>query len=242
MKKFFSTLLVLALMFSMAFAVVGCNDDKTDENVKEEKNEATEEKATEEPTPEVTEEPTPEVTPEPTPEPTPTPKPTPKPTKIDITAEQLNNYYVAYNKTKGNEKESYVEVGFSNLTLKSKDGGTSFSIGNSSTFTKKGSVAVETEAIFNAHIAYDLEKLEKQGTATVAGKICTVYYYENGLNKIKMYVDETFGSTGICLKYEDLGNDAFTVEVTELEFGVINKEPGYEFATFLSKQATPAAN
>jgi len=55
-----------------------------------------------------------------------------------------------------------------------------------------------------------------------------------------MYVDETFGTTGICLKYEAVGYAPQVIEVTELKFGVINNEEGYEFATFQSKQATPA--
>ena len=185
-----------------------------------------------------------------------TPRPTPKPQIVDITAEQLNNYYVAYSVTKtdatvmvqdenGNyvpktEAANYVEVGFSNLVLESKDGGETFAIGGSQCFNSTADITQYPKTIFNVHMNYEKAELENKGTETVAGKECTHYYYKNGLLEAHMYVDETFGTTGICLKYEAVGYAPQVIEVTELKFGVINNEEGYEFATFQSKQATPA--
>ncbi len=184
-----------------------------------------------------------------------TPKPELAATVVDISAEQLNNYYVAYTVVKsdatqmeqdenGNyvpktENLSFVEVGFSNLALKSNDGGTSFTIGNTQCFNSTADITQHPESIFSVHMNYKEDQLENKGTATVAGKECTIFYYKNGLMERTMYVDKSFGSTGMCLKYEETGLTTQTIEITELKFGVINTEPGYEFVNFQSKQATP---
>ncbi len=183
-----------------------------------------------------------------------TPKPTPRPTIVSIDADKLNNYYVAYTVTKQGEKvpedngyyikaskvTNYVEIGYSSVVLFSSDGGNSYSVGASQCFTSTESIQSNPKSIFSVHLNYEKSQLQKKGTATVAGTDCTVYYYKEGLVEILMYVDESFDSTGICLKYESIGYNPQTIEVTEIKFGVINSTPGYDFITFHSKVATPA--
>lgn len=182
-----------------------------------------------------------------------TPRPTPKPTTVDISAEQLNNYYVAYTVTKAGElvldennqyvekkdATNYVEVGYSSVVLVSEDGGASFKVGSTQCFNSTADITTQPKSIFSVHMNYDKAELENKGTETVAGKECTHYYFKNGLMEVHMYVDETFGTSGICLKYEAVGYMPQTIEVTDLKFDVVNVEEGYEFVTFQSKVATP---
>ncbi len=182
-----------------------------------------------------------------------TPRPTPKANTVDINAEQMNNYYVAYTVTKPGEMvldennqyvekkdaTNYVEVGYSSVVLNSEDGGESFSVGSSQCFSSTSAIENQPKSVFSVHMNYAKDQLENKGTETVAGKECTVYYFKSGPMEINMYVDESFGSTGICLKYVVTGYMPQTIEVTELSFGVINTE-GYEFVNFQSKVATPA--
>ncbi len=187
-------------------------------------------------------------------EPTPAARVTPKLNVIDISAEQMNNYYVAYTVTKAGEMiqdengnyvekkdaTGYVEVGYSSVVLTSKDGGESFTLGSAQCFQNIGAIETTPQSVFNIHLNYEKSELENKGKETVAGKECTHYYYKNGLMQYNMYVDETFGSTGICLKFVAEGYNPQTIEVTELKFGCINNEDGYKFADFQAKVATPA--
>lgn len=182
-----------------------------------------------------------------------TPRPIPKLYIVDISPEQSSNYYVAYTVTKSGEMvqdengnyvekkdaTSMVEVGYSGLVLESADGGQSYKLGTTQCFNSTSSIETQPKSVFSVHMNYDKAQLENKGTATVAGKECTHYYYKNGLMEINMYVDETFGTTGMCLKYEAVGYMPQTIEITELKFGVVNSEPGYEFVNFQSKVATP---
>ena len=186
--------------------------------------------------------------------PTLTPRPTPKLTTVDISAEQLNNYYVSYTvKKAGNlvldengqyvektDASNFVEVGYSNVALESKDGGESFNVSSTQCFNSTADITTQPRSIFSVHMNYEKDELENKGTETVAGRECTHYYFKNGLMVVNMYVDETFGSTGICLKYVAEGYMPQTIEVTDLKFGVVNVEEGYEFDNFQSKVATPA--
>ncbi len=183
-----------------------------------------------------------------------TPRPTPKPTTVDISAEQLNNYYVAYTVTKAGElvldengqyvekkdATTFVEVGYSSVVLVSEDGGESFQVGSTQCFNSAADITTQPKSVFSVHMNYEKSELENKGTETVAGKECTHYYYKNGLMEVHMYVDDTFGTSGICLKYEAVGYMPQTIEVTELKFDVVSVEEGYEFANFQSKVATPA--
>ena len=182
-----------------------------------------------------------------------TPRPTAKNYTVDISAEQLNNYYVAYTVTKAGElvldennqyvekkdATNYVEVGYSSVVLVSEDGGASFKVGSTQCFNSTADITTQPKSIFSVHMNYDKAELENKGTETVAGKECTHYYFKNGLMEVHMYVDETFGTSGICLKYEAVGYMPQTIEVTDLKFDVVNVEEGYEFVTFQSKVATP---
>ena len=183
-----------------------------------------------------------------------TPRPTPKPTTVDISAEQLNNYYVAYTVTKAGElvldengqyvekkdATTFVEVGYSSVVLVSDDGGESFQVGSTQCFNSAADITTQPKSVFSVHMNYEKSELENKGTETVAGKECTHYYYKNGLMEVHMYVDETFGASGICLKYEAVGYMPQTIEVTDLKFDVVNVEEGYKFVNFQSKVATPA--
>lgn len=183
-----------------------------------------------------------------------TPRPTPKPTTVDISAEQLNNYYVAYTVTKAGElvldengqyvekkdATTFVEVGYSSVVLVSEDGGESFQVGSTQCFNSTSDITTQPKSVFSVHMNYEKSELENKGTETVAGKECTHYYYKNGLMEVHMYVDDTFGTSGICLKYEAVGYMPQTIEVTDLKFDVVNVEEGYEFVNFQSKVATPA--
>lgn len=185
---------------------------------------------------------------------TPKPRVTPKINVVDISAEQMNNYYVAYTVTKAGEMiqdengnyvektdaTNYVEIGYSSVVLSSKDGGTSFTLGSSQCFQNTGAIETTPQSVFNVHMNYEKSELENKGKVTVAGKECTHYYFKNGLMQYNMYVDESFGSTGICLKFVAEGYNPQTIEVTELKFGCINTDAGYEFVNFQSKVATPA--
>ncbi len=187
--------------------------------------------------------------------PTATPRPTAKTYTVDITVAQLNNYYVAYKLEKGTtdmeldengnyvektEAKDYIEVGYENQVLVSSDGGVNFSVAAQPCFNSTADIGSSPMSVFNVHLNYEDGQLEKKGTETVAGRECTIYSFKNGPMEINMYVDETFGSTGICLKYVAKGPLApQTIEVTELKFGAIDSEPGYEFTTFMSKVPTP---
>ena len=183
-----------------------------------------------------------------------TPRPTPKSKVVDISAEQMNNYYVAYTVTKAGEMiqdeagnwiekkdaTSYVEVGYSSVVLNSEDGGESFTVGSAQCFQSVSGIENQPKSVFSVHMNYEKDQLEKKGTETVAGKECTIYYFKSGPMEINMYVDESFGTTCMCLKYVVTGYMPQTIEVTELKFGAINAEDGYEFVNFQSKVATPA--
>ncbi len=212
-------LLVLALVAIMALSVVACNGDEDEEGGN-----------------------------------APAERPTPKVNVVDVSAEQLNNYYVAYTVTKAGEMiqdaegnyvektdaTNYVEIGYSSVVLSSKDGGTSFTLGSMQCFQNTGAIETTPQGIFGIHLNYEKSELENKGKETVAGKECTHYYFKNGLMQYNMYVDESFGSTGICLKFVAEGYNPQTIEVTELKFGCINSEEGYNFVDFQSKVATPA--
>ena len=186
-----------------------------------------------------------------------TPRPTPKLYTVDISAEELNNYYVAYTVTKSGEMvqdesgnyvekkdaTNFVEIGYSSIVLSSENGGETFVAGSTQCFNSTADISTQPKSLFSVHMNYEDAKkegkLENKGTETVAGKDCTHYYYKNGLMEVHMYVDESFGSTGMCLKYEAVGYMPQTIEVTELKFGVINTEEGYEFVNYQTKVATP---
>ncbi len=169
---------------------------------------------------------------------TPTPKPTPKVLVCDVDNDQLMNYYVKYTVTENDKTTEFVEVGYSNIILKSEDGGESFRIAalGQACFTLTD--ADIDASFFSAHLRYDKDQFENQGTENVAGKDCTHYFFKNGLFKYHIYVDETFNTTGMTLKFVDEKTDhtgaikAKTIEVKEIKFDVINKEAGYNFTDF----------
>lgn len=177
-----------------------------------------------------------------------TPRPTPKPNVVDISAEQLNNYYVAYTVTKAGEMildennnyvektdaTNYVEMGYSGTVVTSNDGGETFSVGSGQCFQSIASIEKQPRSIFSIHMNYEKDQLENKGTETVAGKQCTIYYFKSGPMEINMYVDESFGTTGMCLKYVVTGYMPQTIEVTDIKFGDISEED------FMAKLPTPA--
>lgn len=212
-------LLVLALVAIMALSVVACGGNEDDDEGNN-----------------------------------PAERPTPKINVVDVSAEQMNNYYVAYTVTKAGEMvqdengnyvektdaTSYIEIGYSSVVLSSKDGGTSYALGSTQCFQNTGAIETTPQSVFGVHLNYEKSELENKGKETVAGKECTHYYFKNGLMQYNMYVDESFGTTGICLKFVAEGYNPQTIEVTELKFGCINTEEGYSFVDFQSKVATPA--
>lgn len=169
---------------------------------------------------------------------TPTPKPTPALLVCDVTDDQLMNYYVKYTVTENNETKECVEVGYSNIVLKSEDGGESFKVFSLDQACFTLSNADVDASFFSAHLRYEKDQFENKGTENVAGKDCTHYFFKNGLFKYHLYVDENFNTTGITLKFVDEKTDfegnptPKTLEVKELLFGVIDKQDGYSFSEF----------
>lgn len=206
--KTFKKIVLLALAVIMVFSMVACNDEPAN-----------------------------------TDEATATPKPTPALLVCDLDADQLNNYYVSYAITETaadgtSTTKEFVEVGYSNVILKSEDGGASYTINASGQACFTLSDASNDSSFFSAHMRYDKTQFENQGTENVAGKDCTHYFFKNGLFKYHLYVDESFNTTGMTLKFVDEKTDhtgaavAKTIEVKELMFDVINKQEGYSFDSF----------
>ena len=173
----------------------------------------------------------------------PTPKPTPALLICDVDATQLNNYFVKYTVTEpdadGTTKSTtYVEVSYSGIILTSVDGGQTYTLSatGQSCFTVTSTNL--DASLFSRHLLYSKDQLENQGTENVAGVDCTHYFFKNGLFKYHFYVDESFGSTGMTLKFVDeqmdhMGNQKTkTIVVDELKFDVINKQDGYSFDSF----------
>ena len=217
--KTFKRIMVLALAVIMVLSMVACGKTETAEN-------------------------------------NPTNKPatvTPRTYICDVTAGQINNYIVKYTVTRTEtladadgvyrDQEvttKNVEVGYSAIILTSQNDGETFKVGNASSFTI--SDANDTRSFFAAHMRYNKDQLENKGTEVINGVTTTHYYFKNGLIKIHLYVDESFGTTGMTVKYVDEGMNKQTIEITELKFDVISKEEGYDFVDFQSKVAvdTPA--
>lgn len=169
---------------------------------------------------------------------TPTAKPTPALLVCDVDNDQLMNYYVKYTVTENNETKEYVEVGYSNIILKSEDGGASFKMASLDQTCFTLSDADVDASFFSAHLRYDKTQFENKGVEKVAGKDCTHYFFKNGLFNYHLYVDESFNTTGMTLKFVDEKTDFAgnsvpkTMEVNEILFDVINKQEGYSFSEF----------
>lgn len=169
-----------------------------------------------------------------------TPKPTPQVLVCDLDATQLNNYYVKYTVTEPAEDGStvtttYVEVSYSGVILTSADGGETFTIAATGQSSFALTDANLDASFFAAHLRYNKDQLENQGNETVAGISCTHYFFKNGLFKYHIYVDESFNTTGMTLKFVDEKTDHMgnlttkTIAVESILFDVINKQEGYSF-------------
>lgn len=172
-----------------------------------------------------------------------TPKPTPALLICDVDATQLNNYFVKYTVTEAtadgaSTSTTYVEVSYSGVILTSNDGGQTYTISATGQSSFSLTDVNVDGSIFSRHLLYNKDQLEAQGTETVAGIETTHYFFKNGLFKYHFYVDETFGSTGMTLKFVDekmdhMGNQSTkTIAVDEIKFDVINKQDGYSFDSF----------
>lgn len=173
----------------------------------------------------------------------PTPKPTPALLICDVDATQLNNYYVSYNVTDvatdgTTTTKKYVEVSYSGIILTSADGGATFTISATGQSCFSLTDVNNDGSVFSRHLLYSKDQLENQGTENVAGVDCTHYFFKNGLIKYHLYVDESFGTTGMNLKFVDekmdhMGNQSTkTIVVEKLLFDVIDKQEGYSFDSF----------
>ncbi len=206
--KTFKKIVLLALAVIMVFSMVACNETPSNTDPGEE-----------------------------------TPKPTPQVLICDLDATQLNNYYVSYTVTEpaadgSTVTKKYVEVSYSGVILTSTDGGETFTIAATGQSSFALTDANLDGSFFSSHLRYDKDQLENQGTETVAGISCTHYFFKNGLFKYHLYVDESFNTTGMTLKFVDertdhMGNmSTKTIEVEKILFDVINKQEGYNFDSF----------
>ena len=168
-----------------------------------------------------------------------TPKPTPAMLVCDVDATQLNNYYVKYSVIEAaadgtNTTTTFVEVSYEGILINSVDGGATFAFSATGQSTFALTDANNDGSIFSRHLLYNKDQLENQGTETVAGVECAHYFFKNGLFKYHLYVDESFNSTGMTLKFVDEKIDHMgqpstrTIVVEELKFGTIDE------ATFAS--------
>ncbi len=183
-------------------------------------------------------------TPDNTDEATPTPKPTPKVLACDVDQDQLNNYYVEFTITDGGETKKIIELGYSAVILRSEDGGETFNVVPSGQASFTLTDAYNDSSFFSSHLRYEKNQFENQGTETVAGKECTHYFFKNGLFKYHFYVDESFNTTGMTLKFVDEKVDVTgasltkTIVVEKILFDVIDQDPAYSFASFSDKIPT----
>lgn len=165
----------------------------------------------------------------------PTPKPTPTLLVCDVDATQLNNYFVKYTVTETaadgtSTTNTFVEVSYSGIIITSADGGQTYTISATGLSCFALTDANVDASVFSRHLIYTKDQLENQGTEKVAGIDCTHYFFKNGLFKYHLYVDESFNTTGMTLKFVDekmdhMGNQSTkTITVDEIKFGSIDQD------------------
>lgn len=215
--KTFKKIVLLALAVVMVFSMVACNEKPQGNN----------------------------------PTGNPTPKPTPALLVCDVDSTQLNNYYVSYTVTEtaadgtATTKE-YVEVSYSGIILTSADGGKTYTTSATGQSCFALTDTKNDGSVFSRHLLYSKDQLENQGTEKVAGIDCTHYFFKNGLFKYHLYVDESFNTTGMTLKFVDEKTDHMgqmstkTISVEKILFDVIDKQEGYSFNSFTIVTPQPA--
>ena len=163
-----------------------------------------------------------------------TPKPTPAMLICDLDSTQLDNYFVKYSVIEAaangeSTTSTIIEVSYSGLIINSVDGGQTYTMSTTMQSCFSLTDANTDASVFARHLLYTKDQLVNEGTETVAGIECTNYLFKNGLFKKHIYVDESFNTTGMTLKFVDETTDhtgavsTKTIVVEELKFGTIDE-------------------
>lgn len=179
----------------------------------------------------------------------PTPKPTPAMLVCDIDPTQASNYFVKYSVTETvadgtSTTNTFVEVSFEGIILTSVDGGQTYTISATGQSCFSLTDVNVDASVFSRHLLYTKDQFENQGTEKVAGIDCTHYFFKNGLFKYHFYVDESFNTTGMTLKFVDekmdhMGNlNTKTIAVEEIKFGSIDEATFASFNIVTPEQPT----